>query len=707
MQTRYLSNSGSSSLHEVFDGIHQAAAILVRFLLVHIGQKQIPRVINRSESLGQDIGLSHHVAASGVGAVNLGNNFIELDPSLLLRRLVSGKSHDKGDKTIRTGAGDSRIIDKRLAELNGLLDIGFVVTGEEEIIGHISIAGEVALVNLGSVGVDIVGLDHTLGSQNLGTLIVTIAALSANINHGLDTVGVLDHARGGVKFLRSIKLLNGLVNVTRTEGKDLKGIFTGEETRHVKIMDRHISKDSAATVVALSSSRSTSRRIEHARIDRKKDFMKRAGDNYGYQSSPAGHIDTWRERGFPHLIPPIANAADDAASVSPTSEPEVYLDYAGAALPSRSQLESIMSHYSTAGALANPHSTGPAASRTMVLIEQAKKLVLDHFNGHPGKSHGIGTAGKDRKSDDLGPDHHPGYEVIFTSGTTESLRIVAESFRWTCGKEGDDDASRTDCGRGGSVLLYSHNSHTSVVGMRGPAMAKGGTFRCVPLEKLTSATSKDFSEWANESSAPRDDGCRICSVDKSSEEDNETVNHLMVLPVECNFGGDRPHNIAKLIQKARQPFMKQSGQRSKSRWSVLFDIAKAASTGPVDLRNLDPDFACLSFYKMFGEPTGLGVLFVKRSSLRLLEEKHSGDESIGTNRYFGGGSVDVVLAGQNFVSPRLEPSAASSFVHGSVHFRGISTLVHGFEEVKQVGGMAKVSQSWEYYTELVFTFIYL
>ena len=454
---------------------------------------------------------------------------------------------------------------------------------------------------------------------------------------------------------------------------------------------------------ALSSS--TRRRIDRARIERKNDFLKRAGDNYGYRSSPAGHIDSWRSREFPHLIPPIAVAEDDAASVSPTLEPEVYLDYAGAALPSRSQLESIMSHYATAGALANPHSTGPAASRTMVLIEQAKKSVLDHFNGHPGKAYGVGTTKEDAKSGDLGPDHHPGYDVIFTSGTTESLRIVAESFRWTPAEESDDDAPRTHCRRRRSVLLYPHNSHTSVVGMRGPAMAKGGTFRCVPLEKLTSATSKDFSEWAKECNAPREDGCQMCSADKSSEEDNDTVNHLMVLPVECNFGGDRPHNIAKLIQQARQPFMKQSGQRSKSRWSVLLDIAKAASTGPVDLRNLDPDFACLSFYKMFGEPTGLGVLFVKRSSLRLLEEKQTGDKSIDTNRYFGGGSVDVVLAGQNFVSSRSEPSAASSFVHGSVHFRGISTLVHGFEEVKRVGGMDKVSPSWEYYTELVFTFM--
>ena len=132
----------------------------------------------------------------------------------------------------------------------------------------------------------------------------------------------------------------------------------------------------------------------------------------------------------------------------------------------------------------------------------------------------------------------------------------------------------------------------------------------------------------------------------------------------------------------------------------MLDIAKAASTGPVNLRDLDPDFACLSFYKMFGEPTGLGVLFVKRTSLHLLQERRTGDKGLGTNRYFGGGSVDVVLASQNFASPRSEPSAASSFVHGSVHFRGISTLVHGFKELKRVGGVEKVSPRRRCYTEV-------
>jgi selenocysteine lyase/cysteine desulfurase len=457
-----------------------------------------------------------------------------------------------------------------------------------------------------------------------------------------------------------------------------------------------------------------SKRKYQARKDRKNDFLDRAGDDYGYRNSPGGHIDTWRSREFPHLIPPMDVVVDDASHLSQdlnqdcsngigskthSSEPEVYLDYAGAALPSRSQLEGIMSRYATSGALANPHSTGPAASRTMLLIDQAKKLVLDHFNGHPGKSYDIGGANKDTKSAGLGADHHSGYEMIFTSGTTESLRIVAESFRWTSGKKVDDHKSQAGCGHK-SMLLYPHNSHTSVVGMRGPAMEKGGTFRCVPLEQLVKATSNDFSECKFDSpkegdflkNQSRDHSWRSSHDDESDSQDDETVNHLLALPLECNFGGDRPDNasIAELIRQARRSSIERRTNGPKSQWSVLLDIAKAASTGPVNLRELDPDFACLSFYKVFGEPTGLGVLFVKRSSLHLLEEEHA-DKNTCTNRYFGGGSVDVVLAGQNFVSPRSEPSVASSFVRGSVHFRGISTLAPGLEELKRVGGMKKVS----------------
>jgi molybdenum cofactor sulfurtransferase len=131
----------------------------------------------------------------------------------------------------------------------------------------------------------------------------------------------------------------------------------------------------------------------------------------------------------------------------------------------------------------------------------------------------------------------------------------------------------------------------------------------------------------------------------------------------------------------------------------MIDLAKAASTGPVNLKELDPDFACLSFYKMFGEPTGLGCLFVKRSSVDalMLENDHGTDNQNDSNserlrHYFGGGSVDVILPRADFGVRRSEPTLLASLKNGTVHFRGIAALRHGFDELDRLGGMVAIKQ---------------
>ena len=58
-----------------------------------------------------------------------------------------------------------------------------------------------ASVDLGSVRVNIVGLDHSLGSQYFGTLIVSEGGLTADINHGGNTVGVTNDTSGSIKGL--------------------------------------------------------------------------------------------------------------------------------------------------------------------------------------------------------------------------------------------------------------------------------------------------------------------------------------------------------------------------------------------------------------------------------------------------------------------------------------------------------------------------
>ena len=47
-------------------------------------------------------------------------------------------------------------------------------------------------------------------------------------------------------------------------------------------------------------------------------------------------------------------------------------------------------------------------------------------------------------------------------------------------------------------------------------------------------------------------------------------------------------------------------ERFGGRWFVALDAASLVSTSPLDLTTVRPDFLTLSFYKIFGFPTGLG-----------------------------------------------------------------------------------------------------
>ena len=59
-------------------------------------------------------------------------------------------------------------------------------------------------------------------------------------------------------------------------------------------------------------------------------------------------------------------------------------------------------------------------------------------------------------------------------------------------------------------------------------------------------------------------------------------------------------------------------------WCCLLDAASYVSTNPLDLSKYAPSFICISFYKMFGFPTGLGALLVKNNKQSCLHKWYSG-----------------------------------------------------------------------------------
>eukprot|EP00884_Botryococcus_braunii_P022713 jgi/Botrbrau1/9125/Bobra.160_3s0002.1 len=115
---------------------------------------------------------------------------------------------------------------------------------------------------------------------------------------------------------------------------------------------------------------------------------------------------------------------------------------------------------------------------------------------------------------------------------------------------------------------------------------------------------------------------------------------------------------------------------SRDRWWVLVDAAKACSSCPPDLRRHPADFVVLSYYKIFGYPTGLGALLIKKEALPFMRKA-----------YFGGGTVTVSIADSNFFRRR---AGAAGLEDGTVAFLDILALPRGFAQIRDLGGFPAV-----------------
>ena len=132
------------------------------------------------------------------------------------------------------------------------------------------------------------------------------------------------------------------------------------------------------------------------RLTAKLEFLERVGNRYGYSKSEKGFIDHWRPCEFPSLIRPLIlqshvahhkqnkqNSSEQTKMPCPNNNPEeeleVYLDYAGSAIPTRSLLSRISN--TSAQILANPHSMGGglASDRTIKLMQLSKDCVIQHL----------------------------------------------------------------------------------------------------------------------------------------------------------------------------------------------------------------------------------------------------------------------------------------------------------------------------------------
>ena len=103
---------------------------------------------------------------------------------------------------------------------------------------------------------------------------------------------------------------------------------------------------------------------------------------------------------------------------------------------------------------------------------------------------------------------------------------------------------------------------------------------------------------------------------------------------------------------------------------MLLDGAAFVPTNRLDLSAWRPDFVALSFYKLFGYPTGLGCLLARRDALRRLRRP-----------WFAGGTVIVGSSG----ATRRPPSGHAGFEDGTVDYLGLPAVEIGLRHVERVG----------------------
>jgi selenocysteine lyase/cysteine desulfurase len=104
---------------------------------------------------------------------------------------------------------------------------------------------------------------------------------------------------------------------------------------------------------------------------------------------------------------------------------------------------------------------------------------------------------------------------------------------------------------------------------------------------------------------------------------------------------------------------------------VLLDAAAFVPTNRLDLQRVSPEFVSVSFYKMFGYPTGVGCLLVKKHALARLRRP-----------WFAGGTVNFATVGG---ARHLLAPGEAGFEDGTLNFLSIAAVEVGLRHLETVG----------------------
>jgi selenocysteine lyase/cysteine desulfurase len=219
------------------------------------------------------------------------------------------------------------------------------------------------------------------------------------------------------------------------------------------------------------------------------------------------------------------------------------------------------------------------------------------------------------------------YAVIFTANATGACRLVGEAYQF----------------RPWSRFVLTADNHNSVNGIREFARARGAAVRYVRLSP------------ADLRVPDTDVGTALGASERPARGRRRG---LFAYPAQSNFTGVQ-HPLA-WVDRAQA-----------AGYDVLLDAAAFVPANRLDLGVVKPEFVPVSWYKMFGYPTGIGCLLARRDALARLRRP-----------WFSGGTIWGVSVQGGW--HRLADDE-TAFEDGTLNFLGIPDVTTGLAWISDIG----------------------
>ncbi|MDR8391045.1 cysteine desulfurase [Aliifodinibius sp. S!AR15-10] len=171
------------------------------------------------------------------------------------------------------------------------------------------------------------------------------------------------------------------------------------------------------------------------------------------------------------------------------------------------------------------------------------------------------------------------HEIVYTTGTTDSINLVANSFGRKFFSEGDE------------ILISEIEHHANIVSWQLIGEQTGAKLKVIPVNDDGELIWEEYVEALNENTA-------IVAITHVSNALG-TINPVKEIVAEAH-----KHDIP-----------------------VLLDGAQAAPHSKIDVQDIDCDFYAFSAHKMCG-PTGFGILYGKEKWLEQIPPFRGGGEMI-------------------------------------------------------------------------------